>query len=129
MIPHLSSALHSEVEACRAGLLLALHQGWKEVEIESDCSILVAAMNSQAEDNSEVSRILDDCRDYMQAFDYIRIRHVYREANSVANRLAHFASLDHVVDLSLVEAPDFLQNVLYEDICNATMHARGIGKI
>ncbi|XP_062011862.1 uncharacterized protein LOC133728462 [Rosa rugosa] len=126
-MPYLGSALHGEAEACRAGLLLAVHQGWKEVEVESDCTILVAALNHNVEDNSEVSRILDDCRDYLQCFDYFRIHHIYREANSVAHRFAHFASLDRVVDLSLVEAPDFLQDVPYEDLCNATMHARGTG--
>ncbi|XP_040364504.1 uncharacterized protein LOC121050032 [Rosa chinensis] len=90
--PHLCSAFHSEVEACRAGLLLAIHQGWKQIELESDLSLLLAALNNPVDDNnSEVSRILDDCRDYMQEFDVIRIRHVSREANSAADRIAHFA--------------------------------------
>ncbi|XP_062028933.1 uncharacterized protein LOC133744926 [Rosa rugosa] len=124
-IPYMCSAFHGEAEACRAGLLMAIHQGWKQVELETDCAILVTALNQQMEDNSEVSRILDDCKNYLHDFDWIRVRHVYREANSVANRLAHFASLDHVVDLCLDEAPAFIQDVLYEDNCNATMLARG----
>ncbi|XP_024156142.1 uncharacterized protein LOC112164137 [Rosa chinensis] len=124
-IPYMYSAFHGEAEACRAGLLMALHHSWKQVELEIDCAILATALNQQMEDNSEVSRILDDCKNYLHGFDWIRVRHIYREANSVANRLAHFASLDHVVDLCLDEAPVFIQDVLYEDNCNATMLARG----
>lgn len=32
---HASSAPIMEVETCRAGLLIAIHQGWVEIEIES----------------------------------------------------------------------------------------------
>ncbi|KAL6201651.1 hypothetical protein ACLB2K_025363 [Fragaria x ananassa] len=38
-----------------ARILLAIHQGWKNVEFESDCVVLVAALNQQEEDNYEVS--------------------------------------------------------------------------
>ncbi|XP_024178762.2 zinc finger MYM-type protein 1-like [Rosa chinensis] len=52
-IPNLGSALHAEAEACRAGLLLAIHQSWMEVDMESDSSILVAALNQSSDNNSE----------------------------------------------------------------------------
>ncbi|XP_061993859.1 uncharacterized protein LOC133711783 [Rosa rugosa] len=125
LLPNAGSAFQCEVEACRAALLLAIHQGWREIEVESDSSVLVNAMNFQGEDNSEVSRIIDDCKDYVHAFDAIVIRHIFREANSVADRLAHFASLGQVTDLYLGEAPDYLQDVLYEDFCKASTNARG----
>ncbi|PRQ28530.1 hypothetical protein RchiOBHm_Chr5g0004021 [Rosa chinensis] len=56
-----------EAEACRAGLLLGIHQGWYEIDIESDSAILIAVLNSSKKDFSEVSRILDDCKNYFNA--------------------------------------------------------------
>ncbi|KAM5582252.1 hypothetical protein ABKV19_002583, partial [Rosa sericea] len=41
--PHVLSATHMEAEACRAGLLLAIHQYWGAIDLESDCSLVVAA--------------------------------------------------------------------------------------
>lgn len=59
------SALHMEVEACRAGLLIALHQGWTDIDLESDCSLVVAALTSSTEDCPDIGRILEDCKVYM----------------------------------------------------------------
>ena len=39
-------------------------------------------------DNLEVRPILQDCRRYIEALSLVTFRHVYREANGVANRLA-----------------------------------------
>jgi hypothetical protein len=39
--PYALSALQMEVEACRSGLLIAIHHGWNEVDLESDCAVLV----------------------------------------------------------------------------------------
>ncbi|XP_061990640.1 uncharacterized protein LOC133709052 [Rosa rugosa] len=124
---HAHSVLNMEAEACRAGLLLSIHQGWPEIEIESDSAILVAALNSGEKNFSEVSRILDDCKDYMSSFQSVRIRHIYREANCVADRLAHLASLFYIDDVWLEETPAIIQDVLYNDYCNSTYVARGSG--
>lgn len=43
-IPYSSSALHMEVEACRAGLLIAIHQGWNDCVLESDYALLITAL-------------------------------------------------------------------------------------
>lgn len=122
--PHVCSALHMEAEACRAGLIIAIHQGWSNVELECDCASLVAVLSSDKEDYSEVGRIIEDCRRYIMAFNSIQIRHIYREANSVAHRLAHFASFSFLDDLWLEETPAIIRDVLYEDLCNC---ARGFG--
>ncbi|XP_024164679.1 uncharacterized protein LOC112171781 [Rosa chinensis] len=80
---HAHSILNMEAEACRAGLLLGIHQGWSEIDIESDSAILIAALNSSKQDFSES----------------VRIRHIYREANGVTDRLTHFASLFAIDDV------------------------------
>ncbi|KAL6176560.1 hypothetical protein ACLB2K_053193 [Fragaria x ananassa] len=72
----LHSPLQAEAEACRMGICSAMRHGWKEVVIESDCSVLVAAMQQQGTVQIEVSRIVEDCRAYMSYFDFIVFRHV-----------------------------------------------------
>ncbi|KAL6213943.1 hypothetical protein ACLB2K_013382 [Fragaria x ananassa] len=46
------TALQVEAEALRAGILIAIHQGWEMVEIESNCSMLVDAFHRDEEDLS-----------------------------------------------------------------------------
>ena len=71
-----------------------------------------------------ISRIVDDCKVLMQAFEYCTVRHMRRETNSVADRLACFASKGHIVDPILHHVPDCIQDVLFEDYCNVT-HLQG----
>ncbi|PRQ45142.1 putative ribonuclease H-like domain, reverse transcriptase zinc-binding domain-containing protein [Rosa chinensis] len=124
---HAHSAINMEAEACRAGLLLGIHQGWSDVVIESDSALLIAALKSEEDNFSEVSRVFDDCKDYLSAFQSVEIRHIYREANGVAHRLAHLASYLLLDDIWLDETPAIIQDVLYEDYCNVSIVARGSG--
>lgn len=43
-LPFCSSAFHAETEACRAGLGLAIQQGWDNFIFESDCAALTTAL-------------------------------------------------------------------------------------
>ncbi|XP_040364031.1 uncharacterized protein LOC121049844 [Rosa chinensis] len=43
-----------EAEACRAGLLFGIHQGWSDVVIESDSALLIAALKSEEDNFSEL---------------------------------------------------------------------------
>ena len=117
-IPYALSAFQIEVEACRAGLFIAIQQGWDELELESDCAVLISALNSSSVDRSEFGRIVDDCKGYLNGFNSFRVRHIYREANCVAHRLAHIASLSNIDELWLEETPSIIEDVLYEDYCN-----------
>ncbi|XP_024178198.1 uncharacterized protein LOC112184155 [Rosa chinensis] len=63
-VQYAQSAIHMEAEALRAGLLIAIHQDWKEIEVESDCVNLVNALHVDGDDLSDIGRILDDCRSY-----------------------------------------------------------------
>ncbi|PRQ36979.1 putative ribonuclease H-like domain-containing protein [Rosa chinensis] len=110
---HAHSAINMKAEAHRVGLLLGIHQGWTDIDIESDSALLIAALNSKEENLSEVSRILDDCRDYMSAFRSVRVWHAYCKANGVAHRLAHLASLFSNDDVWLNETLAIIQDVLY----------------
>ncbi|PRQ36810.1 putative ribonuclease H-like domain-containing protein [Rosa chinensis] len=90
------SALHMEIEAMRAGLLLAIHQGMINIDIETDCAMVVTAVNGDMEDLSEVGCIVEDCKAYLSSILSTRVQSIYREANGVAHRLTHLASLSYL---------------------------------
>ncbi|XP_062021093.1 uncharacterized protein LOC133737577 [Rosa rugosa] len=121
---HVSSAFQMELEAMRAGLLLIIHQGMDGVDIETDCAAVVTALQGNMEDLSEVGCIVEDCKDYMRAIPSCNLRSIYREANGVAHRLAHLASVDYLDDYWLDETPVIIQDVLYEDSCISTREAK-----
>lgn len=103
------SAWHVEAEACRAGLLIATYQGWSDVELESDCSTVVAALNGPREDCYEIGRIMEDCMEYIKFFDFIVVRHVYRKINAVVHRLATFAKGFVMDDFWFAETPSIIE--------------------
>ncbi|KAL6125099.1 hypothetical protein ACLB2K_077607 [Fragaria x ananassa] len=57
-LTHLNSPLQAEAMACREGLRKAVEQGWVDIDVESDCEILVVALNGENGDRLEVSRLL-----------------------------------------------------------------------
>lgn len=117
-LPHSFSVFQSEAEACRAGLLVAIHQGWFDVELECDSEVVVAALTSAAEDCSEVGHIIEDCKDYLLAFNSVLVRHINREANGVAYRLTHLASCSCIDNLWFDETLSIIEDVLFKDLCN-----------
>lgn len=73
---------------------------------------------------SEVSRIIEDCKDHIKAISSIRICRFFSEVNSVGYRLTHFTSYSDLDNLWLVETPSMIDDVLYANCCN---RARGFG--
>ncbi|XP_024163879.1 uncharacterized protein LOC112170820 [Rosa chinensis] len=118
------SALQMELEAMRASLLLIIHKGWDNVDIETDCAAVVTALKSDVEDLSDIGCIVGDCKVYLHVISSLNLQSIYREANVVAHRLAHLASVNYLDDYWLEETPVIIRDVLYEDSCTST---RGLG--
>ncbi|KAL6128596.1 hypothetical protein ACLB2K_071951 [Fragaria x ananassa] len=72
-VKHAHSALHMKVEACRAGLQLEIHQGWANIDIESDYILLIAALEKEEEELSEVGPILEDCKVFLEVFQSAKV--------------------------------------------------------
>lgn len=92
--------------------------------METDCLILVAALTRPGEDYSDIGWIIGDCKELITSFNSISIRHVYREANVVAHRLAHNASFSFVDELLFDKTPSIIEDALVKDLCT---HNRGLG--
>jgi ribonuclease HI len=56
------SALHAEAEACLQGLTTAMNWGMMRVIIESDCQVLVNALNKDGYDRSPVGVLVRDAK-------------------------------------------------------------------
>lgn len=54
----------------------------------------------------------------MWAIHFIQVKHVYREANGVAHRLAQFACFSSLDEFWINETPSIIEDVLYKDLCN-----------
>lgn len=63
---------------------------------------------------------MEDCKEFRTCFTSFQFRHIFREANGVALRLAHFASCSNMDEFWLFEAPSIIEDVLYEDFCNSS---------
>lgn len=87
-------------------------------------AVLASALASLEEDFSDIGRIIGDCKAFMLAFTNVKVRHIYREANAVANRLAHKASFSSVDEFWIDDTPSFIEDVIYEDFCPSS---RGFG--
>lgn len=79
--------------------------------------MIVTALASADDDLSQISRILEYCRVYLRSFNSIVIRHIYREANGVAQRLTHVISFSRFDDFWIEDTPSIIKDVLYEDDC------------
>ena len=66
------------------------------VIFEADCLKLVTASGSEEDDDSDFGLILEDVKSLLGTMPSSFFSHVYREANSLAHRLAKFALLDSV---------------------------------
>ncbi|KAL6181677.1 hypothetical protein ACLB2K_048327 [Fragaria x ananassa] len=75
---HAHSVSNMEVEACQECLSPNIHQGWLDIDIESDYFLLVASLQIDGVDSLKIDRVLEDCKAYMYAFQYIQARHAYR---------------------------------------------------
>lgn len=79
----------AELWALKDGLMLCRQMNLTTIIIELDVKAIVDALTNPTYSNSIVSALFDDYMQLVTSFSQHRIRHVYREANSCADRLAN----------------------------------------
>lgn len=87
------------------------------MDFESDCAVLIIILASNSFDCSEIGRVVEDCKEYMTTIYSISFQQICREANDVANCLAHLINRSYIDDCWLEETLSIIEDVLYEDIC------------
>lgn len=80
----------AEYRAVILGLEKALEKGADEVVLETDSNLVVNQLNGEWRVNENVE-LYERARELLDEFDDAEIRHVYRENNEAADRLANEA--------------------------------------
>ncbi|GLT63420.1 hypothetical protein SLA2020_359870 [Shorea laevis] len=94
----------AEFWGVKLGLKLALDLGFRRLEIEADSLLVINTINGAFAANASHKPLIQCCRSLILKFDEVRIKHVYREANGVADILAkygasmeeHFVTFDSI---------------------------------
>ena len=79
----------AEAWALRDGLLLCCNLKLSAVVVELDAKALVDALSNPSYSNSVISPLFDDCKLLASQIPHLRLKHIYREANKCADRLAN----------------------------------------
>lgn len=59
------------VLALHSALALIIGQRWTDVDVETECALLLAAVVRTDEDSSEIGQIVEDHRDNMMQINFI----------------------------------------------------------
>ena len=87
------------------------------VLFETDCLMLIQALQQQDLDLSNMGSIIAEVKDLLSKHAEFRIAHVYREANRVAHVLANQALQSSESQTWFVVAPNFVRDAILSD-CN-----------
>ncbi|CAA7054658.1 unnamed protein product [Microthlaspi erraticum] len=111
------SAPMAELWGVYYGLVIAWEKGIPRLDVEVDSAMVVGFLKTGICDTHPLSFLVHLCHDFLSKDWEVRIAHVYREANRLADGLANYAfSLPfgfHSFDL----VPPSLLDVLCEDEC------------
>jgi ribonuclease HI len=91
------SALHAEAETCLQGITTAMNWGMTRVIIESDCQVLVIALNKEGYDRSPIGVLVRDAKLLARLnFTSFSFEYAHRNCNKVAHAMAALgASMAH----------------------------------
>ncbi|CAN1768488.1 Putative ribonuclease H protein At1g65750, partial [Linum perenne] len=84
-----SSIMRAKLRAAEIGLSYAWNMGAKKVILQLDSFVAVNSINGASADDMRHSHTLNDIIKIQQRDWQVTIEHVYREANRVADMLAH----------------------------------------
>ena len=81
-----------EVVAAHRALVFAKELGFDEVIVEGDFASTITSINGGHMDHLALGHILLDIKCLFPSFSYISIKHINREGNCVAHKLARQAA-------------------------------------
>ncbi|KAG7542942.1 Ribonuclease H-like superfamily [Arabidopsis thaliana x Arabidopsis arenosa] len=111
----LCSAPLAELWGVYYGLFIAWDRGARRVELEVDSEIVVGFLKTGINDTHPLSFLVRLCYGFITKDWIVRISHVYREANRLADGLANYA-FSLPLGFHLLEAPpECVSSILFED--------------
>ncbi|XP_021809999.1 uncharacterized protein LOC110753401 [Prunus avium] len=105
----------THVVALLAGMKLAADLGITHANFESGSKKTVLAVRKASSFDSPLGVLFADCGALLSHFHSATVAHVPKTCNRVASRLSHFALSVSQDCLWLLEPPDLLQDLLFEE--------------
>ncbi|XP_004309343.1 PREDICTED: uncharacterized protein LOC101295189, partial [Fragaria vesca subsp. vesca] len=79
----------AEALSLRNSLICAKERGLSRVEVEGDSKLVIDAVNGIAASPWRILKLVQEIRCLRNSFDFISFKHIFREANFVANAVAN----------------------------------------
>ena len=118
------SAPLAELWGVYYGFYLAWTKALTRVELEVDSELVVGFLKTGIGDQHPLSFLVRLCHGLLSKDWIVRITHVYREANRLADGLANYAFSLPLGFHSLIDVPDDLEVILHEDSLGSTRPRR-----
>ncbi|KAG7557993.1 Ribonuclease H domain [Arabidopsis suecica] len=110
------SAPLAELWGVYYGLLISWEKGYRRVELEVDSELVVGFLRSGVSDAHPLAFLVRMCHDFISRDWLVRVTHVYREANRLADGLANYAFTLQLGILSFDYCPDVVHSIMLADI-------------
>ncbi|KAM1549051.1 hypothetical protein ACFX1Z_010161 [Malus domestica] len=111
-----NKAVMAEASAVRAALMVCRERGFAEVEIESDSQGLIRMLNGEYVIDATLECLLHDIRVLASQVGRVSFVFVKRKGNVVAHAVASHVTLKRGSFCWDAHGPEFLFNVLAEDV-------------
>lgn len=101
-IPYASN-IYIKLLAIRDGLELAWQKQFLLLEIESDSQVVLNLLKDNS--NEKFKTLVDDCRSLMLKITSVKLQHIFREGNTIADYLATLGRTSTNSIITMVNAP------------------------
>ncbi|CAL0306454.1 unnamed protein product [Lupinus luteus] len=109
----IKSALYAELFAALATVDIAHNNGWLNLWIECDSSMVVGIFNGVISPPWKLQTRWENCRKKLESMNFI-ISHIFREGNACADKLANY-SVNNRTNSWWNILPDFIREELYRN--------------
>ncbi|KAG7555110.1 Reverse transcriptase domain [Arabidopsis suecica] len=119
------SAPMAELWGVYYGLYIAWEKGITRVELEVDSEIVVGFLTTGISENHPLSFLVRLCYGFLSRDWIVRVSHVYREANRLADGLANYAFTLSLGFHFLDGSPPIVSSLLFDDM-NGSAYPRNV---
>ncbi|XP_012852581.1 PREDICTED: uncharacterized protein LOC105972189 [Erythranthe guttata] len=95
------SPSEGEAHAILQALRTAKFRQWNAITVESDCLLVIEALQKREPSLQSYGAIVEECFSYLSCFSFCTFSFVKRQGNSLAHYLASSPSLDSMEGISL----------------------------
>ncbi|CAN1269225.1 Putative ribonuclease H protein At1g65750 [Linum perenne] len=114
------SIMRAELRAADIGLMIAWDLGFRRVHLQLDSISAVHAICSDIDEDSRHSQTIRSIQERLKKDWVVHISHIYREANKVADLLAHHGHcLDFGISVNNI-VPSCIDREIWNDFIGAT---------